>query len=645
MKKYIVIIFAALMLVPSCNLDETFYTHLDADTYIRDAASAKKVLLGLYRNLCDGDLYGDRLSIKYDLPTDIARVDGTSLTNNRDFCCNAHMPTNSWVQNTWRRLYDNIYDCSDFIERATAALKDMDEANVRITEVYIAEARVIRALMYFELVRNWKNITLVKNTKESAAHASTFRQSKPEDVYEYIETELSEAADVLPWSTMDTVRPSSDHMVSKGSALGLLARVYTTWAGYPLRDETKWLKAKEACEEIINSGRHDLLEDYEKLWDNVCNSKWDPTESLMEVSFYSPSISSNSASNCSGMIGKWNGVYVVTNTTPIVRVDARYRAITVFAAKWPDPQNDRRVALSIADHYYEGTDSLGLSYDKSKYYVESKIPGVRKVYYTRGGTTPITLETVSSPMATTGKKDAFRNGFYVAKYDLTKYVDPSRHLSDGNYSNANWYILRYADVLLMYAEAVNEISGPTQEAYDAINKVRRRAYGLYKAPVAEDEELPDGEEGEEGAEGEGGNVEGGSEGTEGGVAGGTEGEGGEAVPGEGEEGEPQEPEVDYSMADLPSGLDQEAFRQAVRKERAYELCFEGNRKQDLIRWGIYASSIAQTDRDLRKWNPECPPEYYLPAKYTVEGKHELQPIPQRELDLMPEYDQNPNWGN
>jgi len=72
MKKYIVIIFAALMLVPSCNLDETFYTHLDADTYIRDAASAKKVLLGLYRNLCDGDLYGDRLSIKYDLPTAIA---------------------------------------------------------------------------------------------------------------------------------------------------------------------------------------------------------------------------------------------------------------------------------------------------------------------------------------------------------------------------------------------------------------------------------------------------------------------------------------------------------------------------------------------------------------------------------------------
>ena len=635
-------ILAAIVLVPSCNLDEQFYTYLDADTYIRDAASARKVLYGLYRNLCDQNLYGDRLSIKYDLPTDISRVDGTSLTNNRDFCCNAHMPTNSWVQNTWKALYDNIYDCSDFIERATPALENMDEANRKITEVYIAEARVIRALMYFELVRNWKNITLVKTTKDAAAHASTFKQDNPVDIYKYIETELSESADVLPWSTMDTVRPTTDHMVSKASALGLLARVYTTWAGYPLQDQSKWEKAKTACEEIITSGRHDLLEDYEQLWDNVCNSKWDPTESLMEVSFYSPSISSNSASNCSGMIGKWNGVHVKTNTTPIVRVDARYRVVSVFAAKWPDPQNDRRVALSVADYHYEGTDSLGLNHEHSEYYVESNVPGVKKVYKTRGGTTPITLETVSSPLATTSKKDAFREGFYVAKYDLTKYVDPSRHLSDGNYSNANWYILRYADVLLMYAEAINEMSGPTQEAYDAINMVRRRAYGLYKAVEKDEEELPEDGETEGGEGSEGGTTEVPDSGTTGGE-GNVEGGSGEGA--EGEEDQPVEPEVDYSVADLPSGLDQEAFRQAVRKERAYELCFEGNRKQDLIRWGIYASSIKDTDLALRKWNPECPPTYYLPVKYTEEGKHELQPIPQRELDLMPLYNQNPNWGN
>ena len=442
MKKYILIFLAALMLVPSCNLDENFYTYLDADSYITDANTARKVLYGLYRDLCANELYGQRLSIVYDMPTDISKVDGTSLTNNRDFCCNAHMSTSAWVQDTWKHLYSTIFDANDFIERATAACPDMTERDREITLVYIAEARVIRALMYFELVRNWKNITLITTTEQAKAHASTFKQDKPEDVYGFIEKELRESADILPWSTSDTVRPTTDHMVSKASALGLLARLYVTWAGQPMNDVSKWEKAKE----IILSGQHDLLEDYEELWDNACNSKWNPKESLMEVSFYSPSISSSSASNSSGMIGKWNGVYVVTNTSPLVRVDARCRAVATFAAYWPDAENDRRFYLSVADFYYEGTDVLGVNEEKTRYYVESGVPGIKKVYETRGGSTPITIMQARDPLAVTRTKDPYRNGLYVAKWDLTKYVDPSKHLADGNYSNANWYILRYSYV-------------------------------------------------------------------------------------------------------------------------------------------------------------------------------------------------------
>lgn len=635
MKKYILIFLAALMLVPSCNLDENFYTYLDADSYITDANTARKVLYGLYRDLCANELYGQRLSIVYDMPTDISKVDGTSLTNNRDFCCNAHMSTSAWVQDTWKHLYSTIFDANDFIERATAACPDMTERDREITLVYIAEARVIRALMYFELVRNWKNITLITTTEQAKAHASTFKQDKPEDVYGFIEKELRESADVLPWSTSDTVRPTTDHMVSKASALGLLARLYVTWAGQPMNDVSKWEKAKQACEEIILSGQHDLLEDYEELWDNACNSKWNPKESLMEVSFYSPSISSSSASNSSGMIGKWNGVYVVTNTSPLVRVDARCRAVATFAAYWPDAENDRRFYLSVADFYYEGTDVLGVNEEKTRYYVESGVPGIKKVYETRGGSTPITIMQARDPLAVTRTKDPYRNGLYVAKWDLTKYVDPSKHLADGNYSNANWYILRYSDVLLMYAEAINEISGPTPEAYDAINKVRRRGYGLYTAPVEDEpEETPEGGEGTDGADDAVTEDNGGSEGTEG-------GNGSEDV----ENPEEEEPVIDETIADLPAGLSQEEFRQAVRNERAYELCFEGQRKHDLIRWGIYAETVIQTGEELVRWNQECPYDHYLGSKYTVKGKHELQPIPQRELDLMPLYIQNPNWGN
>ncbi len=56
-----------------------------------------------------------------------------------------------------------------------------------------------------------------------------------------------------------------------------------------------------------------------------------------------------------------------------------------------------------------------------------------------------------------------------------KYFDPSQ-VNATSQSNANIHVLRYADVLLMYAEAVNEQNGPTPEAYEAINRVRRRAH-------------------------------------------------------------------------------------------------------------------------------------------------------------------------
>lgn len=93
----------------------------------------------------------------------------------------------------------------------------------------------------------------------------------------------------------------------------------------------------------------------------------------------------------------------------------------------------------------------------------------------------------------------------------------------------NYMVIRYADVLLMYAEAVNELSGPTAEAYDAINQVRKRARnGVISA-------------------------------------------------------DPQ---------DL-AGLTKDEFRDAVLQERSWELCFEGHRRWDLLRTGKYIEVLTK----------------------------------------------------
>ena len=88
-------------------------------------------------------------------------------------------------------------------------------------------------------------------------------------------------------------------------------------------------------------------------------------------------------------------------------------------------------------------------------------------------------------------------------------------------------------------------------------------------------------------------------------------------------------------------MDQEEFRQAIRDERSYELAFEGHRRQDLVRWGIYAQTIRKTYEGLMDWHEQAP-NYFVGAQYTIEGKNELLPIPLHDIDLSG-FNQNPKW--
>jgi starch-binding outer membrane protein, SusD/RagB family len=112
-----------------------------------------------------------------------------------------------------------------------------------------------------------------------------------------------------------------------------------------------------------------------------------------------------------------------------------------------------------------------------------------------------------------------------------KYYDPN--MCGRSLASNNEPILRYADVLLMYAEALNELNGPGPEAYEAINQVRRRARGVGTAFEKPAEVLPD-----------------------------------------------------------LNDLSQEQFRQAVLDERNWELCYEGHRRYDLIRTGNFERVIS-----------------------------------------------------
>ena len=559
--KYIIAAFACVFAFASCSLDETNYMEIEKSKYMKNATEAQTILLGVYENLTKDQMYGFHLSIYFTLGTDEADVEGSGLGSWRAMASNVFSPTESYVQQTWQALYNAIYDANDFIERLALAVENFETVEQKnLAAIYMAEARTLRAQFYFELVRWWGNVVLMKTTKDSSLHPSLYRQSSPQEVYEFIEQDLLYAISILPYASEDPYRTDNSYRISKGAALGLLTKVYATWAGYPVKDESKWEKAASTAKILVESGKHGLLDNFEQLWKNTCNNTWDSKESLMEVSFYAPVSTGNDPV---GRIGKWNGTTAQDGSGAYIKVPANWKVLPSFIAGWKNSENDLRWGISFADYQYN---KVG----------EGK---GEKVNLVSG-------ETFRDAMAKAAgsRSNKYNNGLTPAKWDINKYVDTkvNTHFPDANFSTVNWYYLRYADVLLLYAEALNEmLKAPNAEAYAAVNMVRRRAYGK---PIG----------------------------------------------------------VADKDCDLATGLSYEAFKKAVQDERSYELCFEGHRRQDLVRWGIYYETIMQTASDLAQWHSDAPSVYAI-AEHTVKGKHEIMPIPQRDLDLMTGCKQNPNW--
>lgn len=169
MKKFIYYIgFLALCLLPaSCSLEEESSTEVEKDKYMNDAKEAQDVLLGVYRSTVEDAMYGYHLSIYFSMGTDISQVEGSTTENFRILPTNAYPTSQAEVQSTWAALYSGIYNANDFLERISVKMESYNETDKKLATIYIAEARALRALYYFELVRRWGNIPLMTSTAMS----------------------------------------------------------------------------------------------------------------------------------------------------------------------------------------------------------------------------------------------------------------------------------------------------------------------------------------------------------------------------------------------------------------------------------------------------------------------------------------------
>jgi hypothetical protein len=275
---------------------------------------------------------------------------------------------------------------------------------------YVGEAKFLRAMHYFTLVRFFGGVPLVTNETTSLDNVKVARASVDE-VYKLIESDLKEAETVLPksYSGNNVGRATS------GAAKGLLAKVYLTWAGANA-SSPYWAQAAAKAKEVMDMGNYDLWANYADAFDLKNRGG---KESLFEVMYITDLAGNNFTTGYAP-----RGAPIVPST-----------GSGIF-----------RVSKSLFDSYTAADKRKATTFLTS--YVH-----------------PTTKATVT---LSTDDADPARAVSFWKLADLTSTV--------GGGGGKSFVVQRFADILLIYAEALSEANnGPTANAFAAINRVRTRA--------------------------------------------------------------------------------------------------------------------------------------------------------------------------
>lgn len=526
----------------SCSdlLDETLYNQYETETYFETTTRLEMAVQGIYKVLINKKTYG-QLWMVTESGTDIYQIIGTLGHVTRDVGHYNVAPEHGWIERSWELYFDGINRANGVIENGHRA-----EGDDNLKTQLIAEAYCMRALLYFDLVRWWGDVPLKLTYSQGKDNFNLVRDDK-EKVYEQMIADLEKGIPDLPWAST-----KKQGRITKGAARGLLGKIYLFRAGYSLNQEGKmtrpasykeyYTKAAKIFDELINENKHGLESTYEGLFkDYYCTTvDYKPYESMFEIDFQAVQ---GYKDELYGVWGTYNSPEVATDV-PCGRANAYMKTFGHFYDLFD--ADDQRRDISIDPNKY--------SWDKDKKEIIVTYQNYKNSHLWAPG-----------------------------KWRRIWHTMPK---ANNNNTDVNYPYMRYSDVLLMYAEAENEVNGPTATALERYNQVRRRAYG-------KDWMTPD-------------------------------------------------PTFDKTYADRNSFFD------AIVLERAKELCFEAHRRQDLIRWNLLEKKVKETadiiQRQIDAGILDNKVTYYSGTVFQT-GKSELLPIPARDIrETKGTLSQNPGYG-
>ena len=441
------------------------------ESFWKTASDAESGINACYSALYKEGTWMRWLSFRYDLTSDEGL--STSPWNElADWTKFVYTNYNFWEGNNihWEHFYMAIF-------RANQVLKYVPEIemNEGQKEQILAQAHFFRALFYFQINLLWNKGSLVTEPKDANYIPS---DATAEQIWKLIEDDLKAASEGLPeeWNEANIGR------ATKGAAKALLGKAYMQQRKFDLaKTELQWLIDREGS-------LYGLVNDWAS---NFTHLNENNIEGIFEIQFDDRN-KGNTENNASMATGFQRTQFYAPNRIGWADGKARRWLVDEFLKeKRLDGKNDTRLYHSIL--YRDFSDDF---------------PEQSKKYYG------------VADAATNWIHDEWANECFIRKYNTSYYRDYEDYFAPNNYR-----ILRYADILLSYAECIIETGGSVSDAAMHVDKIRTRA-GLATL------------------------------------------------------------ENSIFASSLNS---KDAFMKRLQMERALELCFEGWRWADLKRWGLLDS--------------------------------------------------------
>lgn len=415
-----------------------FYTPTN---YYSSETQLQQALNGVYSDLMRPELYGQVMGFNFVSNTDEVMSNRTADGDARGLRYN-YDASLVHIGGIWRYAYVGINNLNLLLDNV--GKPSMDESRRNIIK---GQALFLRGFLYFILTSNYGDVPLVLHTP--AIDDVNIPPVKQADVYAHIEKDMKEAETLL--KDYSVVQARFNDVVTLTAVQAMLARVYLYWAGYPQNNTAKYQDVITYTDKVILSGLHALNPDYRQVFINLAKDQYDVKENIWELG--SLGAAAGVVNKSGNDIGNFVGIQSALTGLDSTSYNS---AAWVWATK------------KLFDAYDVDVNSTATP-NKPSLDIRRDWNCANYVY---NGTSPrVKAARTNTWQMCAGK---FRREYVPQAIRNTNGV--------GGTYNINWPMIRYADVLLMRAEAENYVNGPGN-AYTYINQVRKRGYGMLNGNV------------------------------------------------------------------------------------------------------------------------------------------------------------------